>query len=194
MRALFLSAGSVLCALAVLSPAKAEDLRGFYVGASIGRSDLQLEDADSSYDFDGHDTSYKLAAGYRIINWVAVEANYADYGRARDEIFGVDFEGRFTSYSLSVVGLWPIKDFDLFARAGVAQWDGSFTAVGSGARSSENSADPLFGFGAQYRLGKLALRAEVESLLLGFDDDGDDEADGDDWVSTYSVGFTYQFR
>jgi hypothetical protein len=165
-----------------------------YGGASIGRAELQLEDSDSRYDFKGHDTGYQFAVGYRIIKWVAVEANYTDYGRAQDDVLGVDLEGKFTSYSLSALGLWPIRDFDLFARAGIAHWDGHLKVVRSPVRSSENSNDPLFGVGAQYRVGNLALRLDAQNLLLGFDDDGDDEADGDDWLSLYSFGFTYKFR
>jgi hypothetical protein len=44
-----------------------------------------------------------------------------------------------------------------------------------------------FGFGAQYRFGRVAVRAGLEALLSGFDDD-DDEADGDDWAQMYSIG------
>jgi OOP family OmpA-OmpF porin len=192
MRALFPLMLLAICAVAAGS-ASADELTGFYVGGSIGRADLRLEDADSNYDFEGTDTAYKAIAGYRILKWVAVEANYADYGRPRDEVVRVDVEGRFTSYSLSAVGLWPIRDFDLFARVGFASWDGALKAVGSNVRSTENNVDALVGFGGQYRLGNLALRADLEMLMLGFDDDEDDEVDGDDWLSMYSIGFTYKF-
>jgi OmpA-like transmembrane domain len=185
---------AAIFALCVGSVANADDLRGFYAGASLGRAELQLEDADSRYDFDGNDTGYQFIAGYRILKWVAVEANYMDYGRPKDDVVGIDLEGQFTSYSLSAVGLWPIRDFDLFARAGIAHWDGSLKVVRTADRTSENHEDALFGFGTQYRMGNLALRLEAENLLLGFDDDGDDRTDGDDWLSLYSVGFTYRFR
>jgi hypothetical protein len=186
--------GAGICTLGFAAPAAAEDLRGFYAGASIGRADLRLEDADSTYDFHGNDVGYQFTAGYRIIKWVAVEANYSDYGRPDDDVVGVDFASKFTSYSLSAVGLWPVRDFDFYARAGVAHWDGELKAVRSGLRSSQNSNDPQIGIGAQYRLGNLGLRLDAQNILLGFDDDGDDRTDGDDWLSIYSFGFTYQFR
>jgi hypothetical protein len=185
---------AAICTLGVAAAAAADDLRGFYAGASIGRAELRLEDADSRYDFKDDDTGYQFTAGYRIIKWVGVEANYTDYGRPKDDVVGIDLAGKFTSYSLSAVGLWPIRDFDLFARAGIAHWDGEMKAEPTGLRSSENSNDPLFGFGAQYRIGDLAVRVDAQNLLLGFDDDGGDEADGDDGLSLYSVGFTYKFR
>ena len=185
---------TALCTFAFTANVAADDLRGFYAGASLGRAELQLEDADSRYDFKGHDTGYQIAVGYRIINWVAVEANYTDYGRSHDDVLGVDLEGEFTSYSLSAMGLWPIRDFDLFARLGVAHWDGELSVPRTSFRSTGNSNDALFGIGAQYRLGNLALRLDAQNLLLGFDDDGDDEADGDDWLSLYVVGFTYKFH
>lgn len=44
-----------------------------------------------------------------------------------------------------------------------------------------------------FDLGQLAVRLEYDALLLGFDDDEDDEADGDDWVDLLSVGVTWTF-
>ena len=72
---------------------------GFYLGAAIGQATVEMEDEDSSYDFKGDDTSYKLVAGYRILPWVAVEASYIDFGQAQDEVVGVPLR---TDYSQSI--------------------------------------------------------------------------------------------
>lgn len=180
--------------LLVASAACADDPRtGFYLGAGVGTATLELEDSDSTVDFDADDTGFKIAAGYRFLKWVAVEADYEDYGQPEDDVLGVRLRGDFHAFSVSALGLLPLGNFDLFARGGIARWDGSLTAVPFGVDVSEDNTDPLFGFGAQYRFGQLAVRLEFEALLLGFDDDDDDEADGDDWVNLVSVGVTWTF-
>jgi OOP family OmpA-OmpF porin len=184
-----------LVLLAASSSALAMDpaLHGFYVGGAIGNAQVELEDADSDIDFKGDDTGYKLFAGWRIIDWVAVEAAYTHYGEPRDRVLGIEFESEFESFSLSALGMLPLNQWDLFARAGVASWEGTIRAVDFPVSASEDNVDPLFGFGAQLRTGNLAVRAEFDALLLGFDDDGDDDADGDDWAQMLSLGVSYKF-
>jgi hypothetical protein len=180
--------------LLVASTACADDPPiGFYLGAGFGTATLELEDADSFADFTGDDTGLKIAAGYRFLKWVAVEASYQDYGQPEDDVLGLRLQGEFDAFSVSAVGLLPLGNFDLFARGGLARWQGSLTAVGFDIEVSEDNVDPLFGLGAQYRLGQLAIRLEYEAVLLGFDDDEDDQADGDDWVDLLSVGVTWTF-
>ncbi|MBB6096284.1 hypothetical protein HNQ60_005206 [Povalibacter uvarum] len=180
--------------LAMSSMAAAGEVEhGFYIGGAIGQSSLELEDADSTVDFNGDDTAYKLIAGYRIIDWVAVEASYSNFGKPNDEIFGIETEGDFSALAIEAVGLLPLGSFDLFAKGGIAAWEGTLRAEDIDVSVSEDNVDIKFGFGAQYRIGGLALRAEYEAVLLGFDDDGDDEADGDDWVDMVSLGLTYTF-
>jgi outer membrane protein with beta-barrel domain len=178
----------------VASAAYADDPAvGFYLGAGVGTATLELEDSNSIADFEGDDTGFKVAAGYRFLKWVAVEAAYQDYGQPEDDVLGLQLRGEFNAFSVSALGLLPLGNFDLFARGGIARWDGSLTAAPFGVEVSEDNTDPLFGLGAQYRLGQLAIRLEYEALLLGFDDDQDDEADGDDWVDLVSVGVTWTF-
>ena len=167
---------------------------GFYLGAAIGQATVEMEDEDSSYDFKGDDTSYKLVAGYRILPWVAVEASYIDFGQAQDEVVGVPLRTDFTAATLEGLGILPIGSWDLFLKAGFAHWDGSIQSVDfPQIREDDNKWDAIFGLGAQYRAGQFALRAEANLLMLGFDDDDNDEIDGDDWIDMVSVGFTYTF-
>jgi OmpA-OmpF porin, OOP family len=186
--------GFAILLLLVASAACADDPpTGFYLGAGVGTATLELEDSNSTADFDADDTGFKIAAGYRFLKWVAVEAAYEDYGQPEDDVLGVRLRGEFNAFSVSALGLLPLGNFDLFARGGIARWDGSLTAESFGVDVSEDNTDPLFGFGAQYRFGQLAIRLEYEALLLGFDDDDDDERDGDDWVDLLSVGVTWTF-
>lgn len=185
-------AGWVLIAMS--SGAMADEVEhGFYLGGAVGQSSLELEDADSTVDFKADDTAYKLILGYRIIDWVAVEASYSNFGTPSDEIFGIETEGDFNALAIEAMGLLPLGSFDLFAKGGIAAWEGTLRADEIDLSFSEDNVDVKFGLGAQYRFGGLALRAEYEAVLLGFDDDGDDEADGDDWVDMVSLGLTYTF-
>src|SRR5690606_26217197 len=103
-------------------------------------------------------------------------------------------------------GMLPLGNFDLFGRLGFARLDGDFRAVGFSGSDSENSTEPVFGIGAQYRVDNLAIRVEFEGVLLDAnnrddddwwddwndDDDWDDHNDSD-WISMLSLGFTYKF-
>jgi hypothetical protein len=167
---------------------------GFYLGGSVGKATVELEDEESSYDFKGDDTSFKVFGGYRILPWVAVEVAHADYGKADDELFGVPLRTDISATSIEGVGLLPIGRWDLFLKAGVAYWDGSLASVDfPEIREDENNWDATFGFGGQFRHGQLAIRAEANLLILGFDDDDDDEVDGDDWVNAAWLGASWAF-
>jgi len=185
----------VLLAASPAALARDPSLPGWYIGGGIGEATVRLEDDDSFADFEGDDTGYKFIFGYRIIDWVAVELNYARYGEAQDEFLGITFENEFTALSVSALGMLPLGNFDLFGRAGIANVEGDFRVVNiPGDADSDDNIEPMFGVGAQYRpIPNLAIRAEWELIQLGFDDDNDDERDGDDRVDMLSVGVTYKF-
>jgi OOP family OmpA-OmpF porin len=184
-------AAAVLLSLLVTTAYAQERVTGFYVGGSVGGSSVELEDADSREDFKGNDTGFRLTAGYRFLKWVAVEGGYIDFGTTDDDIVGVPVEAKFKAPYLTGVGLLPLGKFDLFAKGGIAAWDGSLQSHST--RFEEDNVDPLVGIGAQFRTGRIAIRFDVDALLLGFDDDNDDEADGDDWAYLTSIGLTLRF-
>lgn len=170
-----------------------EPPKGFYAGASFGRATLELEDSDSTADFKDNGTGYKLTAGYRFMKWLAVEAGYADYGKQEDTLLGLPLRADFHAFHVGAVGMIPLGNFDLMGKTGIGYWEGKLANNAVGVRYKEDHVDPIFGIGAQYRAGNFAIRAEAEALLLGFDDDGDDEADGDDWVDFVSLGVSWNF-
>jgi hypothetical protein len=170
-----------------------DDPRGFYIGAGAGYSSISLEDDDSPADLEGDDVGFKAILGYRILKWVAVEASYADYGTQDDDLFGVAIESDFDAYYLTGVGMLPLGNADIFVKAGIARWEGTLSNPDFGVLASEDNTDAIVGFGAQARFGQLALRGELEGLMLGFDDDGDDQADGDDWIAFISLSVAYTF-
>lgn len=204
MRSLLLPA--VLCAVSPTAFAMDPSLRGFYMGGGIGDATVEFEDDESFEEFDADDTGFKVIAGYRIIDWVAVELNYSDYGKPVDRFGGIDLEAGYTAFSVSALGMLPLGDFDLFGRLGFARVDADFRTPGLDFEDSIKSTEPLFGLGAQYRRDNLAIRVEFEAILLDADNDDRDDWDdfwdedddwdddnGGDWVSMLSLGFTYKF-
>ncbi len=188
-----------LCAVSPAALAMDPSLHGFYIGGAIGDATVELEDDQTGATFDADDTGYKIIVGYRIIDWVAVEVNYSDYGNPVDTLFGVDLEASYDAISVSALGMLPLGKFDLFGRLGVSRVDATIRAVRFNVSDSDESTEPMFGFGAQFRPNpNLAIRLEAEGVLLdiNYDDDDDfwdDDNDDGDWVTMLSLGVTYKF-
>ena len=184
----------ILIALLVAAavPASAVE-NGFYIGGSIGGSSLEVRDFDDELGelrFSDGDTAYKLFAGFRFLNFFAVEAGYVDLGDPAD-IVG-EFEGNpielqigLKGWDAFAVGLLPIGPVDLFAKVGIASWDADIVAVLGDIRDpdSDSGTDPVYGLGVALRFGNLSLRAEGEQ----FDIDGAED------IYMFSVGATFTF-
>ena len=173
---------------------------GFYAGASFVQTkfdhDWRMSSNASILNVDDEDQGYKVLLGWRPVRWFALEASHTDLGGASSNTSVVcvaaigfpcptELSADVRSTQIAALGLWPVGDFDLFARVGANYWDadakiadGSVTI----ARSSEDDVDVVYGGGAQYRYERLALRLEYESITLG-----DSDADA------VSLGVTYSF-
>jgi len=167
------------CALTLLlgaAPVFAAD-NGIYLGASVGQSGVQ----DDSIRFDADATGFKGILGWRFLDWLAVEANYVDFGSGSDRILGEKVEVSADGFSLSAVGFLPVGPVDLFARVGAIDWSGDIRSAELG-RGSADGTDLTYGLGAQFRVWSLSLRAEYERFEL-------DDADAD----MISIGVTWTF-
>ncbi len=163
--------------LAVASlPAAAAD-NGIYLGGSIGQSSVQ----DDGIDFDASSTGFKLIAGWRFLDWLALEGNYVDFGSGDDNVAGDQIETDASGVSLSAVGFLPVGPVDLFARAGIIDWSGDVKSQSFG-NGSDDGTDLTYGVGAQFRVWGLSLRAEYERFDL-------DRTDAD----LFSIGVTWTF-
>lgn len=191
-----------LCAVSPAAFAMDPSLRGFYIGGGIGNAKVDLEDDQTGAQFRGDDTGYKIIVGYRIIDWVAVEANYSDYGNPTDNFFfRQQLQASYDGTSISALGMLPLGHFDLFGRLGVTRVNADFKLTGLNGSFGDESTEPLVGFGAQFRANpNLAIRVEWEAVLLDTDNNDDDDWDnfGDDddagdWVAMLSLGVTYKF-
>jgi hypothetical protein len=189
-----------LCAVSPAAFAMDPSLRGFYIGGAIGKATVEVEDDQTGQIFDAEDTGYKIIAGYRIIDWVAVEVNYSDYGDPVDRFFGRNMTASYDGLSVSALGMLPLGQFDLFGRLGITRLESDFRIAGFAGNLSDESTEPLIGLGAQFRpIPNLAIRLEAEGILLDANNDDDDDFwtsdddDDGDWLSMLSLGVTYKF-
>jgi hypothetical protein len=164
--------------IAAAPQAQAAD-NGFYLGAGITKSELDVDDAG---DVELDDNSFKVIAGIRPLDWLAFEANYIDLGGEEDAGFSVDAR----AITASALFLAEVGIVDFYARAGLANWDVEFGAPG-GADDSDDGWEPTFGAGIGVHFGSIGVRAEYEQ----FSADLFDEVDFDS--KTFSVSFTYTF-
>jgi hypothetical protein len=158
------------------TPALAAD-NGIYLGGSVGQSSLDIDEL--SYDADS--TGYKIIAGWRFLDWLAVEGNYIDFGSGDDSIDGDKVESEADGLSLSAVGFLPLGPVDLFARVGAVDWSADLSS--DGFRAGDDGTDLTYGVGAQFRVWSLSIRAEYEQF----------DVDAADTVDLISLGVTWTF-
>jgi hypothetical protein len=161
-------------------PALAAD-NGFYLGASVGESSVQFDDAD--LNFDASSTGYKAIVGWRFVDWLAVEGNYVDLGSGEDNVIGENVKSDVNGVSLSAVGFLPVGPVDLFARVGAINWNADLTAPGLDLKASDDGTDLAYGIGAQFRVWSLSIRGEYERFDIS----------NADTVDLISIGVTWTF-
>jgi len=163
----------------------------FYIGAGIGQGSLNRNAAELSglfnAELDDTDTTYTVRAGWRVNPYFAVELGYYDLGR-------YDFRGtalpggavyvngsaRAQSVGLSLVGILPINNFDLYGRIGYARsqlkFNGNAFDQTTGREDKQNEA--TYGVGGRWNATRnWSLFAEwmkndkirVDSYLGGVD-------------------------
>jgi hypothetical protein len=127
---------------------------GFYLGAGLGQTDIEIS------DFDESDSAYKIFGGYNFgvvpLIDLAIEASYVDFGSPESGPSGVDVTG-LNAFGLAGFKMGPIG---LFAKAGMVAWDAELS-VGA-FREDENGTDFAYGAGARLQIGSFAVRAEYE--------------------------------
>lgn len=171
--ALIASAGLSLSA----APAFAVD-NGIYLGGSVGQAGVSVDEFEGiSGDYDADSTAFKAIAGWRFLDWLAVEGNYVDLGSGDDTVDGQKIESDASGVSLSAVAFLPVGPVDLFARVGAINWDADFGSA------SDDGTDLTYGVGAQFRVWSLSVRAEYEQF----------DIERADTVDLISVGVTWTF-
>ncbi len=152
---------------------------GIYLGASVGQSNMEIDNLSnvSAADFKGDDVAYKLIAGIRPLDWLAVEASYVNFGEPKDTVLGNRLKADGDGISAFAVGFLAAGPVDLFAKVGLLTWDSKIAGL------KQDGTDLAYGVGAQLRLLGLSVRAEYEVFDL----------DDVDKLNMLSLGLTYTF-
>jgi len=160
MKVRFMAAAAVASLL--LAPVAQAD-SGFYLGASVGDTSVDLD------EFEESDTSWKAYGGYIIdvpVVDFAVELAYIDFGSQSGEFMQVP--AAIDSKGLGAFGLVGIDFgiFGFFAKAGLVSWDADLDL--GGLSDSDDGTDPGYGVGARLTFSSIEVRAEYE--IFEFED------------------------
>jgi OOP family OmpA-OmpF porin len=157
----------LLAAVLVLAGTAVHAADGFYVGASVGKSNLD-NIFGSGFNLDPKSASWKAIVGFRPIDMFAVEANYLDFGsESRD--FGIGTaSANAKAFAAYGVGLLPLPFFDAFAKAGVARWQLNGNMAGGGQLFAFDDRGTQFAYGAglQANWGPFAARFEYDGFQI----------------------------
>jgi OmpA-OmpF porin, OOP family len=155
---------------------------GFYLGGGV--SQAQIDDVvDSDLDLD--DTAWKVIAGFRIINLVAVEANYMDLGSERREFGPIVAQADAKAISAHALLFLPIPVpfLDVYGKAGLARWELDGDISGSTFRLDEDGTEFAWGGGAQFNFGSFSARLEYDNF----------DIENTDGVDLYTLAATWTF-
>jgi hypothetical protein len=171
----------VLALMTFAVPSFAAD-NGIYIGGSVGRGNVQVDEGLDGLELDADGNGFKAILGIRPLDFLGFELNYVNFGKPEDTVGGFDVGSDATGVDGFVVGFLGLPFMDLFAKAGYIAWDANLELDGE-ELASEDGQDFAWGLGAQVRFGSAAIRAEYEK----FDIDGFDD------VNMISLGFTWTF-
>lgn len=168
MRALHIAAAGGMACFFAASGHAAEN--GFYIGAARGEMETRHRVGLGDM-FDEQDRSFKVIAGWRPVDWFAIEGSYFDLGEVTLHQSVPDlspFKLEQKGHDVFAVFLVDIAVFDLFAKAGVVKSTADLTTntIAGPMSSVDYDTDLAWGAGAQVRFRKLAARIEYERLNI----------------------------
>ena len=197
----------LLAGLVLSGPARADDATGFYLGGSIGQTNItDLDEGCDAItglggtvtDCDDKDTAFKVFAGYQFNQYFATELGYADLGAGNIGFSGPGGTGNVefaaNAIFLDAVAMLPVfENFSILGRIGAARWDLDAEVSAGGlpiASESEDGFGFSYGAGLQYMFGRnFGIRAEYQV----FDSIGDEDTTGESDVHMYSIGIVFKF-
>jgi OOP family OmpA-OmpF porin len=137
---------------------------GLYVGAGVGKYNVEVEDVGTS-TFEGDDTVLKVFAGYRFNPFFALEFDYIDLGETSDTVGNINFRSEINGFAPYIIGTIPLGPIEVFGKAGYYFYDVTFNADGLGDLVDESDEDFVYGVGAGITLfGHLHARLEYEII------------------------------
>lgn len=162
----------------------------FYVGAGVGQGHLNRSASDFGLNdgsLDKTDTSWTVRGGWRFSPYGAVEVGYYDFGRYdfSGNVIGhfgnINGSAKAHTVGISLVGIIPISNFDLYGRVGYGHSELKFNAngpLGGVANQNERQDEAIYGAGARWNFhpnwGVFAEwmkndRIRIDSYVAGVD-------------------------
>ena len=162
-----------------------------YVLVTSGQSDPQSEEFDNG-------EYAALTLGWRASpNW-AIEGTYFDLAEAEGDIVinglgNVSQEFQGSGINVSLVRLQPVtKALGVYAKLGLAFWDGEFNIENFGEGQSLKGEDLTLGIGASYKFLS-NWSAVIDWQRYKLQDSGDENSTLEDDIDSLSVGIKYRF-
>ena len=157
------------------APALAQNDGGFYLGAGVGRFNVEIDNpgdvTDTVGSFDADDTTFKAFAGWRFNPYLAVELDYIDLGNPEDVIDGRRVNADVNGFAPYLVGTVPLGPVELFAKAGYLFYDVKID-VDELDVTDDSNEDFVYGGGVGVTLFEhLHARLEYEIIDIGEVDD-----------------------
>lgn len=145
----------------VASTAVAADGPGFYIGADVGSTKVDLNDFDD-FDFDDNDTGYGVFAGYQINQSFAIEANYRRLSDFDASFSGANVNLKTEQMGLSAIAGLPLStNLSLYGRLGYNRID--LKASGPLGVREDDESGVLYGAGLSYAFSPaVSARLEVQ--------------------------------
>lgn len=176
----------LLAALALPVTATADS--GFYIGVSAGGATLEADTGDiaipglpSSIDED--DTATEIFAGYKFdlpVIDIGIEAGYVDFGEPEIDLLGETLFVDTTGINVWGIAALNVGLFDIYGKLGYLAWDVDARFIDESI--TEDGSDLGYGLGAEFEIGPVLIRGELERYDL---DDTD--------ITMLSLGVAYQF-
>jgi hypothetical protein len=157
----------LLAGVLVLAGTAVQAADGVYVGAGIGKSDLNNVFGDG-FNLDSNGVSWKALVGFRPIDFFAVEANYLDLGHQTKD-FGPGVQtADAKAFGAYAVGILPLPYLDFFGKVGAARWklDGSISGGGQFFAFDNRGTQFAYGSGIQANWGAFSARFEYDGFQI----------------------------
>lgn len=173
-------AAAVLALGGLIASAEASAQGSFYIGGSLGESDIDDEIAIphfiTSGTVDGNSSGFKIFGGYQFSPYFGLDLAFVDLGKASysGSYFGTPVTGGTASLwglNVSAVGTVPLNEaFAVFGKIGLFAWEAKArdTTGGFPFSATENGGDFSWGLGFSYGFTRnISARVEWERFGLG---------------------------
>lgn len=176
-----------IAAATLALPAAAQmSMNAAYIGGQLGQSKFGGD--CGAPNCDTKDTSFRFFGGYQFTPNIAAELGYTDLGKVKADVPGLGSgEVKGTAWDLSGVFSWPIQQFGVFGRLGVARVEAKPGGIFVGDSTSKTGL--TWGLGGSYDINRnVGLRLEFQRFRV--DSGGGDTND----VDNLSIGVLYRFK